>query len=182
MPLKFWGKKKKRPGLGFPAEERLLPEITRPEGLPPLPTTPPPSVPRRRPPLPPPPAVERPSEYGLPPFPRPEPIPMPPPRPAVPVPEKIPPTPTAPPEKPKIERPKIEPIKPRMYVRVSKYREVMDSIKKLRNSMDNLKRKIAELSDIEKREDEKIKACEEISRKIEDLISFFERTFVQPEE
>ncbi|MCW1296233.1 MAG: hypothetical protein OH319_00965 [Candidatus Parvarchaeota archaeon] len=72
--------------------------------------------------------------------------------------------------------------KPFMYVRVSRYREVVDSIDRVRETISELKRCLDGMARAAEEENRKISECEEITRRIDEITRFFERIFTQPEE
>ncbi|MCW1301163.1 MAG: hypothetical protein QW507_02650 [Candidatus Nanoarchaeia archaeon] len=164
--------KKKKEEIKFPSES-VIPAFPKPpEALPPRPQPPQPQ------PTPPFPGRE---------FPSPEPLQQPEQKPAVPMaplPEKIPPLPPL----PEIKLPELPEIgierraKPSIYIKVSKYRELLASLEKLRTSLRDLKKALEEYEYARAQEDEKLAACSENLRRIEDILKFFDQVFTQPEE
>jgi len=96
---------------------------------------------------------------SLPPFERPEPIPM-----------------------PKIEPKPIEAkAKPSIFIKVSKYREVMDKIASLGKEIENMKRQIEELEGVEKQEMKEIEEAKDAIKKLEEIINYLRQVFTNPE-
>jgi hypothetical protein len=106
---------------------------------------------------------------SLPPFARPEPIPMPMPRPQ-PIGE-FPPL-----------RPPQKMMAPHIYVRVSKYKEVMDAINMLSRKIQETKNDLEDIHAISGQETEKIKEAAEVVIRMEELLKYLETTFTSPEE
>jgi hypothetical protein len=71
---------------------------------------------------------------------------------------------------------------PHVYIRVSKYKEVLDAIHNLRQSIENTKQDLEDLDTINKDEDSKLKESADVVLKIEELLNYLETTFSQPEE
>jgi hypothetical protein len=133
-------------------------------------------------------------------FPRPEPLQMPRPEPAAP---KIssegssPGLPGPPPLPKRIEnkklpvelpeitppkRPEITSVKPHLFVKIDKYREVVDSISKLKSELIDIRKTLRDLESLDSQSLEKLKASETITNKIGELVNFFEQSFTAPEE
>ncbi|MCD6575931.1 MAG: hypothetical protein J7K73_02095 [Nanoarchaeota archaeon] len=186
MAFKFFKKKEK----DFPAEEKaeVLNEDELPN-LPPLPEPPkedsfgkgfrspeelkPPTLPQL-PELPKPPMLPHPPEppTELPPFKAPEPLPIPQPKPAG-VEMKI-----------KSEFGPVPKVKgaPHIYIRIDKYKEVMNTIKELGEEIKATKQDLEEIHEISENERDKIKEAAEVLLQIEKLLSYLEKTFTSPEE
>ncbi len=173
--------KKKGEKISFPSEEKVVPAFPRP------PIKPKAEVPEITPPRPSEPPVPTPPYPGRE-LPKPEPLQQPIPKPAVPevkAPElpAIPPPPPLPeiklPELPEIEERRARPA---IYIKVSRYRELLDSMEKLKTSLKELKRALEEYKYAKAQEEEKLTACNETVRKVEEIVKFFEKTFTQPEE
>ncbi|MCD6547365.1 MAG: hypothetical protein J7K22_02305 [Nanoarchaeota archaeon] len=108
---------------------------------------------------------------SLPPFERPEPIPLP----------KPAPKPIELPKSEFGEPPKVREV-PHIYIKISKYKEVMNTIKELSQQIAQTKNDLDELNNISEQERGKIKEAAEVLLKIEKLLSYLEETFTSPEE
>lgn len=76
--------------------------------------------------------------------------------------------------------PEIKAVRPFIYVKISKYKDVVGAVNDLRENLFDLEKVIAELK---KTEDEEAKKVEEIKSNINEanrIIDFFERTFTTP--
>jgi len=85
------------------------------------------------------------------------------------------------PEMPVKPIPEIKPIKPEVYVKLEKYRQVVDNITKLRKSLQELEDKITELKKIEGDEKEKIISSESIVERMNNMLLFLDETFSSAE-
>jgi hypothetical protein len=176
--------------------EEKLPEIPPLPDLPPLPgppsDVPPPSgpipPPRREIPPPEPLQLPKPEPQKIevrPGFPGPPPLPkrtMPPPKPE---PKAKPVVPRPRVEMPDIKpptRPPIAAIKPHIFMKIDRYKEVVDTIDKLKDEVSDIKRSVKNLEELDMRSSEKVKAVETIVEKMSELVTFFERSFSTPEE
>jgi len=123
-----------------------------------------------------------PEDIGLPPFSAPEPLPMPVPKPMQPM---MPPMPSVP-EEHEFESDfgPIPTIKgtPHIYIRVNKYKEVMEAIQNLSGQIDETKNDLEEIHSISESEREKIKESATVLLEIEKLLSYLEKTFSAPED
>ncbi|RLG17581.1 hypothetical protein DRN63_02800 [Nanoarchaeota archaeon] len=174
--------RKKEEKISFPSEEKVVPAFPKSQPIKPkteLPEIKPPKPTEVQPPLPPYPGRE---------IPKPEPLQQPKQKPMVPEvrapkPPAIPPPPPLPeiklPELPEIEERRARPA---IYIKVSKYRELLDSMEKLKASLKELKRALEEYKYAKAQEEEKLAVCNDTVRKVEEIIKFFEKTFTQPEE
>lgn len=130
-------------------------------------------------------------------FPKPEPLQMPKPEPAAPEFKSGPGLPGPPPlpkrvEKKKLpvelpeitppKRPEITSVKPHLFVKIDKYREVVDSISKLKSELNDIRKTLRDLESLDSQSMEKLKASETITNKIGELVTFFEQSFTAPEE
>jgi len=189
--MALFGKKKeeKREPLsfGFPAsEQRRSPDFDldempseRPE-LPELPAPQPRSFeakpmelrPRERP-------VQQPQEMQLPELPRPQPMQMQPMEPAL---ASRPVSPMTMPEE--IESPKapaIQRLRPHVFLKISKYKEVMTSIDKITNYIKDLKKSLKNIRDAEEKEITKVKENDDVLLKLDEIASVLDRIFSNPE-
>ena len=73
-------------------------------------------------------------------------------------------------------------IKPHLFVKIDKYREVVDSITKLKSELNDIRKTLRDLESLDSQSMEKLKASETITNKIGELITFFEQSFTAPEE
>jgi hypothetical protein len=78
-------------------------------------------------------------------------------------------------------KPKFGTHPPHIYVRVTKYKEVMDAINELHRKIVSAKEDLEDLHDINNDESDKLKEAAEIVLKIEDLLRYLETTFTSPE-
>jgi hypothetical protein len=115
--------------------------------------------------LPPPPQSE------IPPFKPPEPLPMQKPQPMA-------------PELPKSEFGEVPKIKkmPHIYIRIDKYKEVMNTIKNLGEQIRATKSDLEDIHEISENEREKIKEAAEVLLEIEKLLNYLDKTFTTTEE
>ena len=81
-----------------------------------------------------------------------------------------------------VEVGRFTPTKPYMYIKVSKYRQVLDKVKRLRHVFDELEKETRELSRVNAEVREKVSETQSVLDRIDDIIGFFEATFVRPEE
>lgn len=81
----------------------------------------------------------------------------------------------------KAPRPKFGTHAPHIYIRVTKYKEVMDAINELHRKIVNAKEDLEDLHDLNTDESGKLKEAAEIVLKIEDLLRYLETTFTSPE-
>ena len=77
-------------------------------------------------------------------------------------------------------RPLVE--KPHMFIRVSKYKEVMEAIRKLRKNIDEAKDDLEELKALSNEEESKLKDTVHVVLEIESLLKYLEETFTSPQE
>ena len=73
-------------------------------------------------------------------------------------------------------------MRPHLFVKIDKYREVVDSVQKLKSELTDIKKTLRDLENLDSESIEKLKACETITNKITELITFFEQSFTAPEE
>jgi hypothetical protein len=71
---------------------------------------------------------------------------------------------------------------PHIYLKITKYKEVLGAVHDLHKSILETKQDMEELNSIGKEEEEKLKESANVVLQIEDLISKLEMTFRQPEE
>jgi len=84
--------------------------------------------------------------------------------------------------KPEVPSPPEPSPVPHMYIRVSKYREVLKKLDELKQTLESMKMEIEELKRINSSENSKIEQEEAIASKLSDILQFLESTFVKPEE
>ena len=70
---------------------------------------------------------------------------------------------------------------PHIYIRINKYKEVMEAINELHRKIVNAKEDLEEIHTINGDEASKLKETAEIVLKIEDLLRYLETTFTSPE-
>lgn len=71
---------------------------------------------------------------------------------------------------------------PHIYIRVSKYKDVMDAINDLGQKIQETKNDIEEIHEMEGNEADKLREAAEVILKIEELLKYLESTFKSPEE
>ncbi|MBD3312119.1 hypothetical protein GF352_01535 [archaeon] len=204
--MALFGKKKKKEddvkklGFGFPATEKRqesdregITPITKPVPPPPEPAPQPrqPAVqpqPVRAPeasrPLPPP-------EPAKAPAPAPTPAPKPAPVPRTPAPAAKPEVkpvlearPAAPTMPEKIEAPRapaISKLRPHVFLKISKYKEVMSNIDKIMEHIKGLKSSLKNIKEVDEKESIKIKESDELLVKLENVAKVFDKIFSNPE-
>lgn len=79
------------------------------------------------------------------------------------------------------KRPQISTVKPHLFVKIDKYREVVDSVQKLKSELADIRKTLKDLENLDSQSIEKLKACGTITNKITELIAFFEQSFTAPE-
>lgn len=119
---------------------------------------------------------------------------------AIPKPPEFPKTPSPPPKvvpeedvmiplyEPAREMPEIKPpskpvmaVKPYIFVKVTQYKEVLESIDKVKDMLAEVKQTIADIRRFEAQETAKLQVCESIAVQISQIIEFFDKTFTGPE-
>lgn len=204
--MALFGKKKKEDvdveslGFGFPATDKKRTEDDR-EGITPIrkAAPPPPPEPVRAPkapaqPMPPPEATPKAKPAQAP-----APTPAPPaPRAQAPPAEKVPRQPAAKPEiEPVLEArppaatrpeaiegpraPAISKLRPHVFLKISKYKEVMSSIDKIMEHIKGLKNSLKNIKEIDEKEAIKIKQSDELLAKLEEVARVFDKIFSNPE-
>lgn len=76
----------------------------------------------------------------------------------------------------------LSPSKPYMYIKVSKYKELVNKVNHLRSVLADLEKETRELARKNSLEREKISSSERILDRLDDLITYLESTFVRPGE
>lgn len=71
--------------------------------------------------------------------------------------------------------------KPHVFIRINKYKDVMDSIGELHRRIQDAKQDLEEIHGINNDESAKLKEAAEIILKIEDVLRYLETTFTSPE-
>ena len=72
--------------------------------------------------------------------------------------------------------------KPHIFIRVGKYREVMDAVTELHRKIGEAKEDLESINDINNQEADKLKEAAEVVLRIEDMLRYLETTFTSPEE
>ncbi len=133
-----------------------------------------PPLPPQLPPMPKPGMNELPQPPSeLPPFKAPEPIPMPQPKPMgvkMEMPSEFGPV------------PKVKGTPPHIFIRIDKYKDVIEAINNLGDEIKATKDDLEEIHEISENEKDKIKEAAEVLLKIEDLLSYLEKTFSSTDE
>lgn len=201
--MALFGKKKKKEddvkklGFGFPATEKKR-ESDR-EGITPItkPVPPPPEAAPRQPAAQPQPvrAPEAPARQLPPPeptkAPAPAPTPAPAPAPRTPAPAVKPEVkpvlearPAAPTMPERIEAPRapaISKLRPHVFLKISKYKEVMSNIDKIMEHIKGLKSSLKNIKEVDEKESIKIKESDELLVKLENVAKVFDKIFSNPE-
>jgi hypothetical protein len=115
----------------------------------------------------------------LPELPRPQPMQMQPMEPAL---ASRPVSPMTMPEE--IESPKapaIQRLRPHVFLKISKYKEVMTSIDKITNYIKDLKKSLKNIRDAEEKEITKVKENDDVLLKLDEIASVLDRIFSNPE-
>jgi len=190
--MALFGKKKKKEepeslGFGFPAAEKRKeiegvtsfnqnmppapPKTAAPEQ--PAPTTPKTAMPAPPPAMPTPAPIEAPAATAAPAIPA---------KPTGPTLEKRPVVPMAMPEEIQAPRaPSIQRLRPHVFLKISKYKEVMGSIDKIMAHVKDLKKSLSNMKEIEEKESMKIKESEALLVKLEQVATTFDKIFSSPE-
>ena len=71
-------------------------------------------------------------------------------------------------------------VSPTLYIKLSEYKEVVESTNKMRSNIEKAKSMIGELRMIEKDEITKLKKSEDLVNDIEKIISLLEKTMITP--
>jgi hypothetical protein len=71
---------------------------------------------------------------------------------------------------------------PHIYIRVNKYKEVMNAVDSLKEQISNTKNDLEEIHSISESEREKIRESASVLLEIEKLLSYLEKTFTSPED
>jgi len=77
--------------------------------------------------------------------------------------------------------PTIQKLRPHVFLKISKYKEVMSSIDSVMNHIKDLKKSLGNVRDIEEKESIKIKESESVLAKLEEVASVFDKIFSNPE-
>ena len=72
--------------------------------------------------------------------------------------------------------------KPKMFIRVDKYKEIMSSLQKLKDHIEETKEDLEEMDKIDKDESSKLKESAEVVLEIESLLEYLEDTFTSPQD
>lgn len=73
-------------------------------------------------------------------------------------------------------------IPPHIYIKIAKYKEVMNAVRDLHRSIEETKQDLEDMHAIGKEEETKLRESAEVVLKIEDLLKYLEATFTQPED
>ena len=71
--------------------------------------------------------------------------------------------------------------KPHVFIRINKYKEVMDSVNEFHHKLSNAKEDLEDLHGLNTEEGHKLKEAAEILLKMEDILRYLETTFTSPE-
>lgn len=77
--------------------------------------------------------------------------------------------------------PEISIIRPHIYLKIDKYKQVMQSIDKFNTQINSIKRTIETIKDLSQKEDHKIKETETVLAEIEQVINMLDKIFTTPE-
>ena len=92
------------------------------------------------------------------------------------------PAPTAMPEEIMAPRaPTITKLRPHVFLKINKYKEVMSSIDRVMNHIKDLKKSLDNIRDIEEKEALKIKESESVLNSLEEVAGVFDKIFSNPE-
>ncbi len=174
----LFGKKKKEinpedVNFGFPAtsQRREVEPVT-----PPLPN---------EQPLPPPiqkPTIPQPQPIQMPQQPQPQPVQQPQPQPELPKLAERPVVPvTTPDEIDAPSAPVIQKLRPHVFLKISKYKEVMSSIDRILIHIKDLKKSLRNMKEVEEKEAQRIKDNEDLLIKLEEIANTFDKIFSNPE-
>ncbi len=104
------------------------------------------------------------------------------PRPVEPVLEKRPIIPMTMPEEIKAPRaPSIQKLRPHVFLKISKYKEVMSSIDRIMDHIKDLKKTLKNMKEVEEKETLKLKESDGIILKLEEVANVFDKIFSNPE-
>jgi hypothetical protein len=107
-----------------------------------------------------------------------------------PIPKMAPPKPMKPepemgaPKEPRPERirtPPIRALRPHVFLKISKYREVLNSIDEVMDHIKDLRKSLKNIHEVEEKEAVRIKESEDILAKLEEVAKTFDRIFSSPE-
>ncbi len=102
-------------------------------------------------------------------------------QPTVPQPQPVVKKPTKVEEKP-IEVTGLETARPHMYIKIEKYKEVLDNIEELKKLIKELEEDNASLTKINSEERSKVDELKNAIKRAKDLVDFFSSTFVEIKE
>ncbi|MFA5406437.1 MAG: hypothetical protein WC307_03730 [Candidatus Nanoarchaeia archaeon] len=77
--------------------------------------------------------------------------------------------------------PAIQRLRPHVFLKISKYKEVMTSIDKITNHIRDLKKSLKNIRDAEEKEVAKVKENDEVLLKLEEIAGVLDRIFSNPE-
>ena len=77
--------------------------------------------------------------------------------------------------------PSIQRLRPHVFLKISKYKEVMSSIDKVMSHIKDLKKTLSNIKDVEEKEAIKIKESEALLLKLEEVAGVFDKIFSSPE-
>lgn len=80
-----------------------------------------------------------------------------------------------------LREPIIKRVRPHVFLKISKYKEVMTSIDDIINLLRSLKKSLTSVKDIDEKEEMKIKESEEVLTKLEGIARRFDQIFSNPE-
>jgi len=176
--MALFGKKKKEEpaelGFGFPAGSKEKENLGT--GLPPPPEAKPPEERMEAPRVMPAPTPEVPRAPTPKPIMAPKPITL-----AAPAIEPKPIIPRTMPEEVMAPRtPEITTLRPHVFLKIDKYKEVMSSIDRISSQLKDLKRGLENLKDLEEKESLKIKDSETILNELDSIAKRFDKIFTNP--
>lgn len=76
--------------------------------------------------------------------------------------------------------PEITELRPHVFLKIDKYREVMGSIDRISSQLRNLKKTVENLKDLEEKESLKIKDSESILNELDTIAKRFDKIFSNP--
>ena len=81
----------------------------------------------------------------------------------------------------RIRAPPIRALRPHVFLKISKYREVLNSIDEVMDHIKGLKKSLKNIHEVEEKEAVRIKESEDILAKLEEVARTFDRIFSAPE-
>ena len=77
---------------------------------------------------------------------------------------------------------KKEKLKPRLFIKVKRYKDLVKKTKDLKLMLDKVNESLNRLEEAKKVEQEKIAECRNIAKRLEDNVKYFKETFTKPSE